>query len=107
MLIGLLGRTTGEGGWKEDATKFRPKRWLDAEGRFDAKVRPLPLYPSSSSLLISPADLSLSFLFPQAGPSLPFSLGPRSCFGYKLAVRFASLSLPSLFLSVFPHFAQS
>ncbi|KAL7414525.1 cytochrome P450 [Mrakia frigida] len=68
MLIGFLGRTTGEGGWKEDASKFRPERWLDEEGRFDSK----------------------------AGPSLPFSLGPRSCFGWKLATLELKLFLVQL-----------
>jgi hypothetical protein len=38
--------------------KFDPDRWLDAEGRFDLT----------------------------AGPSLPFSLGQRGCFGKNLAV---------------------
>ena len=37
---------------------FDPERWLDSEGRFDIN----------------------------AGPSLPFSLGQRGCFGKNLAV---------------------
>jgi cytochrome P450 len=38
---------------------FQPERWLDADGQFDIN----------------------------AGPSLPFSLGQRACFGKNLAVR--------------------
>ena len=48
------------GWWGEDVEKFVPERWLDAEGKFNIK----------------------------AGPSLPFSTGPRGCYGQKLAVCF-------------------
>ncbi|KAK4684370.1 hypothetical protein P7C73_g5809, partial [Tremellales sp. Uapishka_1] len=47
------------GYWKEGTGKiFDPERWLDAQGRFDSL----------------------------AGPSLPFSLGQRGCFGKNLAL---------------------
>jgi hypothetical protein len=42
---------------------FDPDRWLDEDGSFD----------------------------PNAGPSLPFSLGQRGCFGKSLAVSLATL----------------
>lgn len=63
MLIGFLGRTTGEGGWKEDASKFRPERWLDEEGRFDSKVRksfPFTSYPRSRT---NPSSLPFARYF--------------------------------------------
>lgn len=45
-------------GWAIDPTQFAPERWLDADGSFDGS----------------------------AGPSIPFVVGPRSCFGAKMAV---------------------
>jgi cytochrome P450 len=47
------------GWWGDDAQSFVPERWIDAEGKFN----------------------------PKAGPSMPFSTGPRGCYGQKLAVR--------------------
>jgi len=69
MLVGMLGRTTGEGGWKEDATKFRPERWLDADGRFNPKVRQVPL----ALFLSLPPNRLLNFfsLLTLTGRSLP------------------------------------
>lgn len=47
------------GYWKPGTGRsFMPERWLDDQGRFDIN----------------------------AGPSLPFSIGQRSCFGKNLAV---------------------
>lgn len=49
------------GYWEPGTGKlFQPERWLDAKGQFD----------------------------PNAGPSLPFSLGQRACFGKNLAVSY-------------------
>ncbi|KAF7309083.1 Cytochrome P450 [Mycena kentingensis (nom. inval.)] len=42
----------------EDVAEFKPERWLRADGSFDVN----------------------------AGPYMPFSFGPRGCFGQKLAV---------------------
>ncbi|EGO03072.1 hypothetical protein SERLA73DRAFT_176590 [Serpula lacrymans var. lacrymans S7.3] len=44
--------------WGDDAEKFVPERWIDAEGKFDGR----------------------------AGPNLAFSTGPRGCYGQKLAM---------------------
>ncbi|KAH7334102.1 cytochrome P450 [Rhizoctonia solani] len=44
--------------WGQDADEWRPTRWLTPEGAFNR----------------------------QAGPSFPFGLGQRSCFGQRLAV---------------------
>lgn len=51
--------------------EFEPERWLDVTGRFN----------------------------PQAGPSLPFSAGPRGCFGKKIALLEMRLMLCLLFWS--------
>lgn len=51
-------------GWAVDPSRFHPSRWLDADGKFDLG----------------------------AGPSIPFTVGPRHCFGERMAVRTVALA---------------
>ncbi|KAK7962805.1 uncharacterized protein PG986_003630 [Apiospora aurea] len=61
------------GTWDDaDVSAFRPERWLKEDGTFD----------------------------PQAGPQLAFGLGPRGCFGRKLAM----LTLKMQFALIVWHF---
>ncbi|CUA66571.1 Cytochrome P450 89A2 [Rhizoctonia solani] len=53
---GLMSKSEAE--WGSDAKEWRPSRWLTLEGAFNRS----------------------------AGPSIPFGMGQRSCFGQRLAV---------------------
>ncbi|EIN09897.1 cytochrome P450 [Punctularia strigosozonata HHB-11173 SS5] len=61
------------GYWGDDAEQFVPERWIDADGKFDAK----------------------------AGPNLAFSTGPRGCYGQKLAMLDLKLYLAILSATFF------
>ncbi|QRW08561.1 cytochrome P450 family protein [Ceratobasidium sp. AG-Ba] len=77
-LNGLLGLS--EAAWGDDAKQWRPSRWLRADGSFDRN----------------------------AGPTgYPFGIGPRACFGQRLAMMqlkifIATFSRAFVFRSVAP-----
>ncbi|KAI8633447.1 cytochrome P450 [Xylariaceae sp. FL1651] len=63
-------------GWDdEDVDLFKPERWFSAPAD-------QPKQPSSDAV---DAEAARSSFNPQAGPSIPFGLGLRGCFGRRLA----------------------